>query len=160
MDQTSGFGQVLHRKRFVPQIDACWLRLLELKQFVAPCVLLLTIDPLPARPPVRIKELPMLPSEVMAQLFRGQKLFSGNTVPKDSGGIQMMSVFFLFLSFFLSFLVSYSLFSFTKACYSSSKSLKLGVLEESTSSPTYNPFWLSERPDNLSCRGPFWPLLS
>lgn len=106
--------------------------------------------------PVRVKELPMLPSEVMAQLFRGQKLFSGNTVPKDAGGIEMMSVFFLFLSF----LVSYILFSFTKACYSSSKSLKLGVLEESTSSPTYNPFWLSERPDHLSCRGPFWPLLS
>ena len=35
----------------------------------------------------------MLPSEVMAQLFRGQEVLNG--ISKDSGGIEMNVVFFL-----------------------------------------------------------------
>ena len=40
----------------------------------------------------------MLLRGVRAQLFRGQNLFNVNPIPKDSGGIEMMSVFCFSLS--------------------------------------------------------------
>lgn len=71
----------------------------------------------------------MLLRGVRAQLFRGKTCSMRIQYPRILEALRWWV-------FSVSSSVSYILFSFTKAGYSSLKSLKLGVLEDSTNSPT------------------------